>query len=241
MADRNRHGDALFRYDYGPRLLPGGGAFDLWRYHAVLPRPAGDVRYPLKVGGTPLRAVPELRRRWGLPGLWLKDETAGPSASNKDRATALVLDDGLRRGASVITTSSTGNAAISTAVGAAAAGMAAVIFVPDTCRPEKVRVMAANGAHVFRVRQGYRAAFDLSRTLAARYGWLDRNTGANPLTIEAKKTVAWEIWEQLGRRAPDAVVAPVGDGPTLVGVAKGFRELVACGAIDALPRVIGVQ
>jgi threonine synthase len=243
---RNRHGDAYHSYDYRRALLPDpGGEFDMWRYRSLLPAsvnpPARPPVYPLRVGGTPLRPAKRLRAAVGLTRLWLKDETVGPSASNKDRATALVIEDGLRRGATVITTSSTGNAAAATAIGAAATGLGAVLFVPHDCLPAKVDVMTAAGAHVFRVLDGYRAAFELSREVAARFGWIDRNTGVNPLTIEAKKTVAFEIWEQLGRRAPDTVLVPVGDGATIVGMAKGFRELAACGVIRAVPRLIGVQ
>ncbi|MCU1660705.1 MAG: Pyridoxal-5-phosphate-dependent protein beta subunit [Pseudonocardia sp.] len=73
------------------------------------------------------------------------------------------------------------------------------------------------------------------------FGWLDRNTGANPFTIEAKKTVAFEVWEQLGRRLPDVMVVPVGDGPTLVALDKGFAELVSCGLAARQTRLIGVQ
>lgn len=242
MIRRNRHGDRYHSYDYGPDLLPEpGGELDLWRYRALLPPVPPRAAYPLRVGGTPLRPAERLRETAGLPGLWLKDETVGPSASNKDRATALVIEDGLASGATVITTSSTGSAAVATAVGAAAADLGAVLFVPGACLPSKVETMRAAGAHVFRVVDGYHAAFELSRQVAARFGWIDRNTGSNPLTTEAKKTVALEVWEQLGRRAPDAVLVPVGDGPTLVGLAKGFRELVACSAIPAVPRLIGVQ
>ncbi|GGM89346.1 threonine synthase [Lentzea pudingi] len=239
---RNDHGDDLLTYDYGPDLLPApGGPLDMWRYRDLLPIGTGSVRYPLAVGGSPLLCSPELADQAGIERLWVKDETHGPSASNKDRATALVLESGLRSGASVITTSSTGNAAIATAIGAAACGVRAVIFVPDDCMPSKVELMRRCGAVVFRVRQGYRAAFELSRQASAELGWLDRNTGVNPLTLEGKKTVAFEVWEQLGRRAPDVVILPVGDGPTLVGFAKGFNELRACGAVPRVPRVIGVQ
>ncbi|WP_208761141.1 threonine synthase [Micromonospora orduensis] len=213
----------------------------MWRYRALLPIDEQRVRFPLPIGGTPLRAAAALRSRLGLPRLWLKDETAGAISSNKDRATALVLEIGLRSGASTITTSSTGNAGVATAWGAATVGLSAAIFTPADCDPEKVAVMRAAGAHVFRVARGYRAAFDLSRAAAREFGWLDRNTGANPVTIEAKKTVAFEIWEQLERHLPDVVVAPVGDGPTLVGLAKGFHELRACGMTSTVPRIIGVQ
>jgi threonine synthase len=101
--------------------------------------------------------------------------------------------------------------------------------------------MLLSGATVLKVREGYETAFDLSRRAAKAFGWYDRNTGVNPLTLEAKKTVAFEIWGQLGRRVPDAVIVPVGDGPTLSAMTKGFRELVACEAADRLPRMVGVQ
>jgi threonine synthase len=230
-------------YDYGPSLLAREqpGSLTMWRYRELLPVPDGPVRYPVPVGGTPLLPAPALRQRLGAPRLWIKDETRNPTASNKDRATALVIEDGLRRGVGTITTASTGNAAVATAFGAAAAGIRAVIFVSTTCQPEKLALMTQAGAWVFQVREGYAAAVDLSRAAARAFGWLDRNTGANPVTIEAKKTVAFEVWEQLGRRLPDLMIAPVGDGPTLVALAKGFAELVSCGLAARQPRLIGVQ
>ena len=243
LALSDRHGTPWLEYSYGPALLPTSTArpSSMWRYRSLLPINDQPIRYPPPVGGTPLLAVIRLRADLGMPGLWVKDETTGLTGSNKDRATALVIEDGLRRGISTITTASTGNAAVATAYGAAAAGLRAVIFVPITCHPDKVSLMLHAGAEVFQVRRGYAAATDLSRQAAARFGWLDRNTGANPLTIEAKKTVALEVWEQLDRRVPEVVIVPVGDGPTLCGIYKGFLELVRCGAIVSLPRLIGVQ
>jgi threonine synthase len=222
-----------------PRDEPG--SFTMWRYRELLPVPDGPVRYPVPVGGTPLLSAPALRQTLGTPRLWIKDETRNPTASNKDRATALVIEDGLRRGVDTITTASTGNAAVATAFGAAAAGIRAVIFVSTACQPDKLALMTQAGAWVFQVREGYPAAVDLSRAAASRFGWLDRNTGANPLTLEAKKTVAFEVWEQLGRRVPDLMIVPVGDGPTLVALDKGFAELVGRGLAERRPRLIGVQ
>ncbi|MBP2328604.1 threonine synthase [Kibdelosporangium banguiense] len=231
------------RYDYNPTLIAQDRpeSFTMWRYRQLLPIGDGPVRYPVPIGGTPLLPAPALRQTLGMPHLWLKDETRNPSASNKDRATALVLEDGLRRHIDTITTASTGNAAVATAVGAAAAGIRAVIFVSTDCQPDKLALMTQAGAWVFQVRHGYPAAVDLSRTAAHTFGWLDRNTGANPLTIEAKKTVAFEVWEQLGRQPPDVMITPVGDGPTLVALDKGFTELVHCGLATRQPRLIGIQ
>lgn len=231
------------QYDYCPARMAQGqpGSFTMWRYRDLLPIPDGPVLYPVPVGGTPLLPAPALRQALGLPRMWIKDETRNPTASNKDRATALVIEDGMRRGAGTITTASTGNAAVATAYGAAAAGMRAVIFVSTDCQPDKLALMTLAGAWVFQVREGYAAAVDLSRAAARRFGWVDRNTGVNPLTIEAKKTVAFEVWEQLGRQLPDLMIVPVGDGPTLVALDKGFAELVSCGLAARQPRLIGVQ
>jgi threonine synthase len=244
-ATVERAGAAWPEYDYAPALLPAGpgpsGPSGMWRYRDLLPLGPGPIRYPLPVGGTPLLPAPALRAEVGLPRLWLKDETRQPTGSNKDRATALVIEDGLRRGVGTVTTASTGNAAVATAFGAAAAGLRAVIFVSTACRPEKLALMTRAGAQVCAVAGGYAAAVDLSRAAAAAFGWLDRNTGVVPATLEAKKTVAFEVWEQLGRALPDAVVAPVGDGPTLAALGKGFEELQRCGLTRRLPRLVGVQ
>ena len=237
-------GDQIeLHYAYGPDLLPpeqpsGDG---MWRYRGLLPLDEGPIGYPLAVGGTPLVASRPIRDLTGVPRLWLKDETRTPTGSNKDRATALVLEQAVRSGAQTVTCASTGNVAVSLAVGAAAAGLRAVLFVPAGTSESKLQLMLFAGATVVKVRDGYEAAFALSRQAARAFGWHDRNTGVNPLTLEAKKTVALEIWEQLGRQLPDAVVAPVGDGVTLGALAKGFRELRACGIADRLPRLIGVQ
>jgi threonine synthase len=242
LAHREQ-GRIAIRYAYGPQLLPPAGEpiTSMWRYRDLLPLGEGPISYPLAVGGTPLLASPRLRNLLSTPNLWLKDETRTPTGSNKDRATALVVESALRAGSSTVTCASTGNVAVSLAVGAAAAGLRAVIFVPAEVADSKLTLMLLAGATVFKVREGYDAAFKLSRSAAREFGWYDRNTGVNPVTLDAKKTVALEIWEQLGREVPDTVVCPVGDGPTLSAIAKGFAELVACGATTHIPRIIAVQ
>lgn len=232
-----------FCYAYGPDLLPAETSTTdgMWRYRGLLPIEDEPIAYPLVVGDTPLVAPHRLREATGVPGLWLKDETRTPTGSNKDRATALILEHAVRNEISAVSCASTGNVAVSLAVGAAAADVEAIIFVPAEVSEAKLRLMLVAGATVLKVREGYEEAFELSQQAARAFGWYNRNTGVNPLTLEAKKTVAFEIWEQLGRRVPDAVLVPVGDGPTLSAMVKGFRELKACGVSDRLPRVVAVQ
>jgi threonine synthase len=239
----SEEGPVELGYEYSTSLLPDRQAPSegLWRWRGLLPLDDHEIKYPLQVGSTPMIAPRRLRSTLEMPRLHLKDETRGPTGSNKDRATALVTEHALRRGMRAITCASTGNVAASLAVGAAAAGLDAIIFVPAAVDEAKLRLMLAAGATVIKVAAGYETAFRLSRAAARRFGWCDRNTGVNPLTVEAKKTVAFEIWEDLGRQVPDLVVAPVGDGPTLNALAKGFRELRSCGASDRVPRVVGVQ
>ncbi len=231
-------GQIELHYAYGPELLPQNApARDgMWRYRSLLPIGEEEIRYPLAIGDTPLIAPPRLRKTTGMPRLWLKDETRTPTGSNKDRATALILEHVMRHGASTVSCASTGNVAVSLSAGAAAADVEAVIFVPAEVSETKLTLMLLAGAKVLKVEEGYEAAFELSRRAARNFGWYDRNTGVNPLTLEAKKTVAFEIWEQLSRRIPDTIVVPVGDGPTLTAMVKGFRELMACGATDRLRR-----
>lgn len=236
-------GQIELHYAYGPELLPprSPSRDGMWLYRSLLPIGEGEIHYPLAIGDTPLIAPPRLRETTGMPRLWLKDETRTPTGSNKDRATALILEHAMRHGVSTMSCASTGNVAVSLSAGAAASGVEAVIFVPAEVSETKLTLMLLAGARVLKVEEGYEAAFELSRRAARLFGWYDRNTGVNPLTLEAKKTVAFEIWEQLRHRVPDTIVIPVGDGPTLTAMVKGFRELMACGATDRLPKVIGVQ
>ncbi len=230
-------------YAYGPELLPDAsdGQDDIWRWRRLLPLDGSDS-YPLQVGGTPLLHPRSLRDTLGLPGLVLKDETRTPTGSNKDRATALCVVDAARRGAAGIAAASSGNVAVSLAAGGAAAGLPAYLFVSGrSVAPSKVDLMRAFGATVFLVDGSYEAAYRLSEAACERFGWYSRNTGANPLAVEGKKTVAFEVWEQLGRIMPRVVYLPVGDGVTLAAYARGCQELVHCRVAERVPRIVGVQ
>jgi threonine synthase len=140
-----------------------------------------------------------------------------------------------------IVTASTGNAASALAAVCAAAGKQAIIFVPESAPRAKLVQMVIYGARVIPVRGSYDDAFRLSLEYTARRGGLNRNTGYHPLTIEGKKTVGLEIYEQNRFKAPDVILVPVGDGVIISGVFKAFHDLKAAGLIAKLPRLVCVQ
>ena len=214
---------------------------DHWRYLPLLPLAAGPVEFPLAVGATPLYPVPGLRKALGLERLWIKDDTANPSASLKDRASAVVLLKGLELGRREFAAASTGNAGASLACLSAALGLPCHIFVPESAPRAKVAQLLIFGADVLSIRGSYSDAFSLCVEASEYFLWYNRNTGYNPYTVEGKKTVALEIAEQLGWEPPDTVVAAAGDGCILSGIWKGFVDLHRLGWISRLPRLVAAQ
>jgi threonine synthase len=239
-------GNLDITYDYASIADEVAGGFsddrtDLFRYAPLLPVKKLESPFPLQVGGTPLYAAPRLGESIGLRNLYLKDDTVNPSASTKDRAGAVALRRAIDIGANVVSVASTGNAGSSLACLAAAVGMRAVVFVPEDAPVAKLTQSLSFGATVFAVRGTYDDAFDLCLSASDEFGWFNRSTGYNPFTREGKKTCSYEIWESLGRRVPDRVVIPTGDGNLLSGIWKGWRDLHAVGLIDRLPRIDCVQ
>lgn len=220
----------------------------LWRYLPLLPvKDPGAHGTPLRAaGGTPLYRPPLLLEQTGLRDLWVKDESRNPTASFKDRASAVVVARAREIGAQVVVTASTGNAGAALAGMAAAVGQRAVIFAPKNAPPAKVAQLLVFGAQVILVDGSYDQAFDLTVQAAQHFGWYCRNTGYNPFTAEGKKTAAYEIWETVlrglpaGGRAP-VVFVSVGDGNIISGIHKGFQDLMALGWIEQMPRLCAVQ
>jgi threonine synthase len=210
-------------------------------YSPFLPVSRLVAPFPLRVGRTPLIAATRLGESLRLGNLYLKDETHNPSASTKDRATAVALRRARDVGAKTVAVASTGNAGSSLACLAAALDMRAVVFVPENAPVAKLTQALSFGATVLAVRGNYDDAFDLCLKASSEFGWFNRSTGYNPFTREGKKTCAYEIWEDLGRRVPDRVLVPTGDGNLLSGMWKGWRDLHAVGLIDNLPRIDCVQ
>ena len=235
-------------YDYGSidggllvRSLASNPDRSIWRYEDLLPVTPGGPRPKLRVGGTPIYRARRLAEEIGLSDVFVKDDGVNPTASLKDRASAVAVAMALEAGAEVISCSSTGNAASSCAGCAASVGLPAVIFVPERAPAGKLAQLRIFNAIVIRVQGSYRDAFNLSREAIGRYEWYNRNAAINPYMVEGKKTVSFEICEELGSALPDWVVVSVGDGCTVAGVWKGFRELHNIGVIPRTPRILGVQ
>jgi threonine synthase len=216
----------------------------MWRYRALLPVAPDAVVPPLRVGYTPLYESPRLSENLGVRRVWVKDDGLNPTGSLKDRASAMVAARALEKGLHTVSTASTGNAAAALAgVGASVqtVPMRIIIFVPATAPEAKIAQLLVYGATVLLVEDTYDVAFDLCFEMSQREGWYCRNTGINPFTTEGKKTVAYEIAEQLNWDPPDVVVVSVGDGSIIGGLHKGLRELQELGWIQRIPRLIGVQ
>lgn len=215
--------------------------FSMWRYREFLPIEETTQNTPLRVGWSPFYEVPKLADLLGIKKLWIKDDGINPTASLKDRASAMAVAKAYEAKADTIACSSTGNAASSLAGNAAAAGFKTYIFVPSRAPKGKVAQLMIFGANVISVQGSYEDTFRLSAEAIDRWGWYNRNAAINPYLVEGKKTVSLEIAEQLDFNIPDYVAVSVGDGCTIAGVWKGFRDLYQAGIIDKLPKLISVQ
>ena len=154
---------------------------------------------------------------------------------------AMAVVKAQERGAEVVTTASTGNAAAALSGISASVGQKNVIFVPASAPEAKIAQLLAYGSTVALVNGNYGDAFELCMEASAEYGWYNRNTGYNPFMTEGKKTAGLEILEDLGWDAPDAIFVSVGDGSIIGGVHKAMKDAVALGWIDRMPRIFGIQ
>ena len=244
--------DVIFDYaslskKISPDQITSSTEASIWRYLPLLP--VDDPGYSgsalHSVGWTPLYRPERIAADLNLEQLWIKDDGRNPTASFKDRASAVVIARAKEINAEIVVTASTGNAGAALAGMAAAAHHQAVIFAPKSAPPAKVAQLLVFGAKVFLVDGNYDQAFDLSIEAANTYGWYCRNTGYNPFTIEGKKTAAYEIWEQViakqSLKKPLCIFVSVGDGNIISGIHKGFKDLLALGWIDHMPRIFGIQ
>ena len=204
----------------------------------VYPVPHKDA-YP--VGGTPIARPLSLSKKTGLKNLFFKLDSQLPSGSFKDRASQFVAAQALALGEKKIALASTGNAGAAMCCAGAAYGLEIILFVPQTAPINKLMQSVLYGATVVPVKGTYDDAFALSIVYTENFGGINRNTAYNPMTIEGKKSVSIELFEQLGRKVPDVFYVPIGDGCIISGVAKGFYDLKKAGLIDKLPHLVAAQ
>jgi threonine synthase len=243
--------DVLYDYDriqktFRPEALDTRPR-DISRYEELLPIKKIDQLPPTRIGWTPIFEAAKLASVLGVARLCIKDEGRNPTASFKDRASAIGVAKAQELGFTDIACASTGNAASSLAGAAAAVGLRSTIFVPENAPEPKVMQLLIFGAAVVRVKKpasgvtAYEAAYDLCTQACERYGWYNRNCAINAYLVEGKKTCGLEIAEQMQTQMPDWVIVSVGDGCTIAGVGKGLMEMQRLGWIDRAPKLLGVQ
>src|SRR3954452_7768256 len=218
------------------------GPHTLWRYADFLPL-EGPARSALPTGWTPLVRAHRLAERLGLREVWIKNETANPTHSFKDRVVSVALALALELGFGTIACASTGNLAGAVAAHAAAAGLPAYVFIPADLEPEKILSAGAYGARIIGVEGTYDDVNRLCTEISGeREGWAFVNVNMRPYYAEGSKTLAFETAEQLGWELPDRVVAPVASGSLFTKVARGFQDWIDAGLLAGeLPAMHGAQ
>ena len=218
------------------------GPHTLWRYADFLPL-EGPPRSALPTGWTPLVRADRLAQRLGIGELWVKNETANPTHSFKDRVVSVALARAVELGFETIACASTGNLANAVAAHAAAAGLPSYVFIPSDLEEEKILATGAYGTNIIAIRGNYDAVNRLCTEVAGeRDSWAFVNVNVRPYYAEGSKTLAFETAEQLGWELPDRVVAPIASGSLFTKVARGFQEFIDAGLLTGdVPTMCGAQ
>lgn len=214
---------------------------NVWRYLPILPLEGLTGAAPLQIGWTPLYKSERLEELLNIKNVYVKDEGRNPTASFKDRATSVGVAKAIELKKEVMCAASTGNAASSLSGFAACMGIENYIFVPKSIPEAKLAQLLVFGSKVILVDGDYDTAFDFCLKAVDHFGWYNRSCAINPYLVEGKKTAAFEICEQLNFNVPDKVVMSVGDGCSISGVWKGFKEFYDLGLIEKLPVMVSVQ
>ncbi|MDQ3812546.1 MAG: threonine synthase [Armatimonadota bacterium] len=217
------------------------GPYSIWRYQDLLPV-EGTARVDLEAGFTPLVRADRLAKRLGIKELYIKNDTANPTWSFKDRVVSVALSRAVEFGFDTVACASTGNLANAVAAHAAHAGLRCFVFIPANLEAAKVVNALVYAPHVVAVRGNYDEVNRLCSEIADRTNWAFVNVNIRPYYSEGSKTLAFEVAEQLGWRAPDHVVVPIASGSLLTKVHKGFNELKKLNLIADTPiRISGAQ
>src|SRR5438270_2025183 len=227
-----------------------GGPQNIWRYADFLPLeggppgPSGRLasRVGLPAGCTPLVRADRLAERLGLREVWVKNDTANPTHSFKDRVVSVAVARARELGFEVIACASTGNLANSVAAHAAALGLDSYVFIPADLEEQKVLATGVYGINLVGVNGSYDDVNRLCTELCAERDWAFVNINLRPYYAEGSKTLAFEIAEQLGWELPDRCIVPIASGSLFTKIAKGFEEWGELGLIEgAASRMHGAQ
>jgi len=214
---------------------------DIWRFRELLPIWPNSRTVTLGEGGTPLIRTHNILNIANNQSLWLKMESVNPTLAFKDRPLAVAMTAAAQFGLNEVVCASTGNTGVAAAAYAARAGLRCTIYVPEGTPEEKRSAMEQYGAVLHTVKGHYSDAYKVAEEMAIeRQAFNLTSTYMNPYAVEGNKTVAYELAFQLGK-VPDWIVVPIGAGPLLSGIYKGFKEMQLAGFIDKLPRMAGVQ
>jgi threonine synthase len=217
------------------------GPQTIWRYADFLPF-AAPPQPGLPVGLTPLQKAPRLAEALGLGEVWIKNDTANPTHSFKDRVVAVALAKAQELGYQVVACASTGNLANAVAAHSAAAGLQSYVFIPADLEEQKVLATGVYGTNLVAVRGSYDDVNRLCTELSGEREWAFVNVNVRPYYAEGSKTIAFEIGEQLGFELPDRVVAPIASGSLFTKIARGFQEWLDVGLLKGpLPTFNGAQ
>jgi threonine synthase len=215
----------------------------MWRYRELMPLFEGEQPITLGEGWTPLVRARRLGAALGLERLFVKDESLNPTNSFKARGLAAAVTKAARLGAKTLSIPSAGNAANALAAYAAAAGIPARVFMPKDVKIPFIRECELYGAHVTLVDGLITDAGRIAAETGKPLGWYDVSTLKEPYRIEGKKTMAYELGEQLDWQFPDWIIYPTGGGTGMVGMWKAFEEMEAIGwkAPGRRPKMVSVQ
>jgi threonine synthase len=217
------------------------GPHTLWRYADFLPL-AGPPRSALPTGWTPLVRADRLAAKLGLGELYIKNETANPTHSFKDRVVSVALARAQELGFDTVACASTGNLANAVAAHAAAAGLPSYVFIPADLEEEKILATGAYGTQIVAIRGNYDAVNRLCTQVSDERGWAFVNINVRPYYAEGSKTLAYETAEQLGWELPDRVVAPIASGSLFTKVARGYQDFIDAGLLSGeIPTMCGAQ
>jgi len=242
------HGILMVDYDYDKMksnldlMIFSTPKTNLWHYKDLLPINNEENIVSMNEGMTPVQNLKNLKTKYNLKSIYIKDETRNPTASFKDRPTSVGISKALELGYKIVTIASSGNGAAATAGYAAKAGVKSYVFVPENTPVSKIDQVLTYGAEIIKVKGVYSNSYKLALEASKKFNWANlTSTYLNPYTLEGDKTVAYELFYQMEGEVPDYIFVPIGAGPLLYGIFKGFKELNILGLCNKMPAMVGVQ